>query len=154
MSFDLPHTGEALIATAGELVRIWRSARAQVRPRTFPGLADGLVETVFRRAAQALSAGGGDPEAPYRGAVALVRVDPRDRDASAAEIATEWRLLGEVLRVTGDALGFEPAPRAYLAGAVEAARADAKDLVEGRGPEGVLVVAQLSGFEPPRKRRD
>lgn len=154
MSLDLLRSGEALLATAGELVRIWRSARTQVRPRTFPGLADAVVETTLQRAARAMAGGGGDPQEPYRGAVALARVDPRDREGSAEEIDTEWRLLGEVLRITGDALGFEPAPRAWLGQAVEAGRAGARALAEGRGPRGVLVVGQLSGFEPPRKRRE
>lgn len=154
MKLDLRRTGEALLATAGELERIWRSARAQVRPRTFPGLADGIVPVVLERAARALSEGGGDPDTPYRGAVGLARMDPRDREGAVEEIETEWRLLGEVLRVTGDALGFEESPRKWLARAVETARVGARALVEGRGPAGVLVVAQLSGFEPPRKRRD
>jgi hypothetical protein len=155
LSLDLRHTGEALLATSGELLRIWRSARTQVRPRTFPGLADGLVAAVLERAARSLaSGGGGDPEAPYRGAVALVRVDPRVPSVMAEEIDTEWRLLGEVLRATCDALDVEDAPRRFLADAVKVARADAEALVEGRGPGGVLVVGQLSGFAPPQKRRE
>ena len=153
MSLDHRRTGEALLATSGELLRIWRSARAQVRPGVFPGLADGLVAAVLERAAQRLTSGGGDPADPYRGAVALVRVDPRVRSVSAEEIDTEWRVLGEVLRATCDALDVADAPRRFLANVVEVARADAEALAEGRGPAGVLVVGQVSGFEPPRKQR-
>jgi hypothetical protein len=112
------------------------------------------VAAVLERAAQRLSSGGSDAADPYRGAVALVRVDPRVRAVSAEEIDTEWRVLGEVLRATCDALDVEDAPRQYLARVVEVARADAEALAEGRGPAGVLVVGQLSGFEPPRKVRD
>ncbi|HSN92678.1 MAG TPA: hypothetical protein VLS93_15715 [Anaeromyxobacteraceae bacterium] len=154
MSLDLRRSGEALLATSGELLRIWRAARAEVRPGVFPGLADGLVAAVLERAAQRLSAGGGDAADPYRGAVALVRADPRVPAISAEEIETEWRVLAAVLRAVCDALDVEEEPRAFLARVVEVARADAEALAHGRGPAGVLVVGQLSGFEPPRKKRD
>jgi hypothetical protein len=59
-----------------------------------------------------------------------------------------------VLRATCAALDADDASRTALARAVNVARAGASDLSRGRGPRRVLVVGQLSGFEPPRKRRD
>lgn len=154
MSLDPVHAGEALQATAGELHRIWRAARAQVRPQVFPGLADDATGRLLDRAAEALLEGAEDARAPYRHLGAIVRLDPRHPDSSEAEIETEWRLLAEVLRATCEALDAGDATRDFLARAVEAAREGASELVRGNGPPGILRVQQLSGFAPPRRRRD
>ena len=154
MSLDPVHAGEALQATAGELHRIWRAARAQVRPRVFPGLADDAAGRLLDRAARALLEGALDTGDPYRELAAFVRLDPRHPDASGAELDTEWRLLGEVLRATCEALDAGDEAREFLARAVETAREGVTDLMGGRGPAGVVRVLQLSGFEPPRRRRD
>jgi hypothetical protein len=154
VSLSPARTGEALLVTAGELLRIWRSARAQVRPDIFPGLADAAVGAFLERAARALGAGGADPAAIYAGLVAPIHVDPRDPHRSAREIETEWRLLGEVLRATCEALGADEDSRAALARAIQVARERTEDLVAGRGPRGMVRVARLAGFVPPRRRRN
>jgi hypothetical protein len=151
VSLDPARTGEALLATAGELHRIWRSARAELRPDVFPGLADGAVGALLDAAARALAAGGADPEAIYAGVGAVVRIDPRDRPWSEAEVANEWRLAREVLRATCAALDAAAPARDLLVAAAEAGARGAAALVSGRGPAAILVVAQRSGFAPPRR---
>lgn len=154
MSLDLARTGEALLATSSELHRIWRSARAQIRPNVFPGLLDEAVGAFLERAGRWLEAGAGDPAEPYRRIAGVVRVDALDRRWSASEIDTEWRLAGEVLKATCDALDAGKDARDLLARAIDVAREGADDLARGRGPEGIMVLGQLSGFRPQRRRRE
>lgn len=144
-------TGDALRSASGEVVRLWRVARASARLGVFPGLADGLVASLVERAGDALVEDGGDPAAVVAGAAGAVRVDPRSRDGSAGELDAELAILGTVLETVCAAISAASRARAFLADVVAAARRAAPGMAAGRPPAGVLVVLALSGTAPARR---
>ncbi|HYG69610.1 MAG TPA: hypothetical protein VD838_18185, partial [Anaeromyxobacteraceae bacterium] len=134
------------------LVRIWRSARGAARPGVFPGLLDGVVEPFLRSAGNALAAGE-PPLGPWPRTVGLVRLDPRDVDASVREIEAEWDLLVEVLRASCEALDGEPSAFDWLEKAVATARAGAPALRDRAArPVGIAIAWVWSGVAPSRRR--
>lgn len=141
--------GDAIAASAGELVRLWRAARAQARPKVFPGLLDGLVEDLFARLGEAL-AQGQDPALLWPGLAGLVRLDPHAPERSRAELEAEWDVAHGVLRAACDALDAEDDVREWIARAVVLARSAARTLERGR-PPGVVIAWALSGLAGVRR---
>jgi hypothetical protein len=142
--------GDALVRASGELVRIWRSARAQDRPAVFPGLLDGLLPDFFLRAADGLGAGR-DPALVWTECEGIVRLDPRDLDRSREELDAEWDLAEQVLVSACEALEAGDAASEWLARAIVIARTGSRTLDARSGPEGVAVVWWLSGFRGVRR---
>ncbi len=150
MSLGAAQTAAAIRAASAELARIWRQARLQARAGVFPGLIEGVVPDFLDRAAAALETGA-DPATVWAATTGAVRVDPRERRRSAAEIEAEWTIFGAVLDAVCEALSTDAAVRERLAAAVASARAGAADIAEGRGPNGVVVALALSGTGPARR---
>jgi len=144
--------GDAIAASAGELVRLWRANRAQARPDVWPGLLDGLAEDFLVRAGDAL-AEGRDPALVWPSTAGLVRMDPRALDRTRAEIDAEWDLVSGVLSAACDALEAGEAAREWLARAIVIARTGARTLDEGGGPRGIVVAWSLAGLAGARRAR-
>jgi hypothetical protein len=139
-------TGAAIAEAAADLARIWRGARSDASPETFPGAIDGVVELFVRRAGDALATGG-DPGDAWAQALGVVRLAAAPGEAERG-IEAEWRLLGEVLAAACDTLEAAPSGADFLARAVDAARRGIGALRAGSGPPGVVVVYQRSGLRP------
>lgn len=152
MTLSSRRAGEALVRATGELVRAWRSARAQARPAVSPGLVDGVVEDFLVRAGEGLAARR-DPALVWPACQGVVRLDPRALDRSRAEHDAEWDLVEQVLASACLALDAEEGVREWLARALVIARAGSRALDGGGGPRGVLLVWSLGGFRPTRPAR-
>jgi hypothetical protein len=139
-------TGAAIAEAAGDLARVWRGARSDASPDTFPGAIDGVVEFFVARAGDALAVGG-DPADAWTATLGIVRLAAGPGEAERG-IEAEWRLLGEVLAAACDTLEAAPSGAEFLARAVEAARRGIGSLRAGSGPRGVVVVHQRSGLRP------
>ena len=142
--------GEGIAASAGELARLWRATRAQARPDVWPGLMDGLVDELFLRTGEALAAGG-DPARVFPSLAGLVRIDPRERDRSRAELDAEWDVAERVLEAACDALAAGEEVRLWLSKAVVVGRAYTRRLDRGGGPRGIVVAWLLSGLAAARR---
>jgi len=152
VNLDLRRSGDALAASAPDLARAWRGARAPARPGCFPGLLDGLIEPLLALAADGLAAGG-DPAAPWAAAVGVVRVDARDRRRTLGELDAEWDVLEQVLRAACDALGAGEDVRGWISRALVISRAGSWTLLAGGGPRGILVVKVFSELGATRRAR-
>jgi hypothetical protein len=137
--------GEAIAASAGELTRVWRSARLQARPGAFPGLLDGVMEGFFTRAGEALAADR-DPALLWPSTTGIVRLDPVALDRSREEIEAEWDLAVAVLASACEALGAGEAAAEWLERAIVLARAGSRTLDARGGPRTIVVVWALSGL--------
>jgi hypothetical protein len=142
--------GDAIAASAGELVRLWRATRSQARPRVFPGLLDGLVEDLFVCLGEAL-ARGQDPALLWPGLAGVVRIDPHDRERVRKELDAEWDVADGVLRAACDALDAGDDVREWITRAVVLARAGTRTLDEGGGPPGIVIAWALSGLAGVRR---
>jgi hypothetical protein len=148
VSLDARLTGEALRATAGDLVRVWRSARRALGQGAPPGALDGVMEEFLERVAEALLAGA-PTSAVWSRTGGVVRLPAGPGGAALAE--AEWRLVEGVLESAGRALGVADGVAAEVRGAVEAAIAALP--VDGPGrPAQVLVVRLLPAVRPPSRR--
>lgn len=152
MTLGAHRAGDAIARAAGELVQVWRAARAQARPAVFPGLVDGVLEDFVLRAGAAL-ADGKDPALVWPACEGTVRLYPRAPDRSRAELDAEWDLAVEVLASACEALDAGDEAAEWLARAVVFARSGARTLHRGGGPRGVALVWLLSGFRPTRPAR-
>jgi hypothetical protein len=147
MTLDVRRTGEAIGAAAAELTRIWRAARLEARPDLFPGTLDAVVEPFIAGVGEALVLGR-EPEEVWGGLTGVVRADGRAPGGAEDLWLAEWRLLAEVLAAACEALQAPADVPDQVARAVEEARRGTEDLLEGAGPDGVLVVWTLGGFRP------
>jgi len=141
--------GKALAASAGEALRLWRSARRHARPQVFPGLLDGLVEE-FARAVGETFAAGWDPESVWSALEGVVRALP---EGTGEELEAEWVLAGEVVSAIADALKAGPDARHHAIGAAREAFRRTTDLAASKGAwrGKVLVVRVLANGKPRRK---
>ena len=151
MTLDAHRAGEALSASAGELARIWRSARAGARPDLFPGYLDGLIEPFVALAGEGLAAGR-DPALLWPAAEGVVRVDGRDERRTLRELDAEWDLAEEVLHAACQTLDAGGAAREWISRAIVIARTGSRTLTDGSGPSGVLTVRMLSRGATRRAR--
>jgi hypothetical protein len=147
VTVDLRRTGEAIGAAAGELTRIWRSARLEALPELFPGTLDGVVEPFVTAVGDALVLGQ-EPEEIWGRLVGTVRADRAAPGGLRETWRAEWGLLAAVLAATCDALEAQADAVDRVARAVEGARRGTEALLAGEGPDGVLVVWTLGGFRP------
>jgi hypothetical protein len=145
VTLDARRAGDALSASAVDLARVWRAARAAARPEAFPGLLDGVVETFLAAAGLAL-AGGRDPALVWPATAGIVRL-PADERRTRAELDAEWDLLEDVLAAALRALDADDGALEWMRRAVVLARAGARGLGTPGGPPGVLAVRLLS--RPP-----
>jgi len=143
--------GDALAASAPDLARVWRAGRAAARPQAFPGLLDGLIESFFGLAGEAL-ADGRDPALVWPSTSGVVRV-PRDARRARAELEAEWDLVEEVLVASLRALEARDEATLWVKRAVVIARAGARALGAPGGPAGVLAVRLLSDPGATRRAR-
>jgi hypothetical protein len=137
--------GDAIVISAGELTRLWRSTRAHASPDVWPGLLDGIANDLFLRLGEGL-AEGRDPALVWPDLVGIVRIDPLDRARSRVEIEAEWNVAEAVLAKACDALETGADVREWLARALAVARAGSRTLGEGGGPRGILVVWWIAGL--------
>jgi len=151
MTLDAHRAGDALSASAGELARLWRSARAGARPDLFPGYLDGLIEPFFILVGEGLAAGR-DPALLWPAAVGVVRVDGRDPRRTRSELDAEWDLAEQVLDAACQSLGAGDAAREWISRAIVIARTGSRMLPDGGGPRGILAVRMLSGGATRRAR--
>ncbi len=152
MTLDLRRSGDALSAAAGELARVWRTARAAARPGCFPGLLDGIIEPFFAVTAEAL-AEERDPALVWMSLTGVVRVDARDRGRTLDELDAEWDAAEGVFRAACSALDAGDAVTGWISRAVVIARADSRTLLVGRGPRGILVVKVFSALDATLRAR-
>jgi hypothetical protein len=127
--------GDAIAAAAGDIARLWRSANGGVRPARIDALAEPFVQAL----GEALARGDG-PGAAWAQAAGTARLDDRDVERSLEEIDAEWVALGTVLAATADALGADSATRAFLAEAIEKARAGSRTLGTNGAPARIVVL--------------
>ena len=151
MKLGPERTGAAIAEAAGDLARIWRGARSDASPETFPGAIDDVVEIFVRRAGDALATGGDAADA-WAQALGVVRLAAGPGEAERG-IEAEWRLLGEVLATACETLEAAPSGADFLARSVEAARRGIGSLRASGGPPGVVVVYQRSGLRPRNASR-
>lgn len=144
---EIRRTGEALAHAARELVRVWRAARQETRPTAFPGLADGVVESLVAAVGEALVVGRA-PEEVWSRVEGVVRLDHSEDGQADEELFAEGRLLTEVLASACEALDTGPAVADEVARAAERAAQGLLDLRDGPRPHGVVVVWQLSPLRP------
>ena len=139
-------------AHQGELTRIWREARAIARPRVFPGLIDGVVESFFDTCGAVLAAGG-RPEEVWPALRGVVR---RATGHVPGEVHREWALLWEVLAAATEAVSCDEDSREWLKGAATDCRYGTASLISGleRCPPELLVAVVLSPFVTPRVRQE
>lgn len=140
-------TGEAIAHAARELVRVWRAARLETRPTAFPGLADGVVESLVAAVGEALVVGRAPGEVWSR-VEGVVRLDRATDGQAEDELLAEGRLLAEVLASACEALDTGPAVADEVARAAEGAAQGLLELRDGLRPHGVVVVWQLSALRP------
>jgi hypothetical protein len=139
VSLDVRRAGEALRAAAGDLVRLWRSARCAAGETAFAGALDGVMEEFLERVAEALLHDT-PPEAVWSGTGGVVRIPPGT--GGTARVEAEWRLAGGVLASAGQALQVSDDVAARLQRSVSAAIA-ALPIDGTRHPREVLVVWTL-----------
>ncbi len=151
MTLDAHGAGDAIAASAAELARLWRSARASVRPAPFPGYLDGLVEPFFVLVGEGL-AEGHDPALLWPAAVGVVRIDGRDARRTRAELDAEWDLAEQVLNAACRTLDASDAAREWISRAVVIARSGSRTLSAGGGPRGIVTVRMLSENATRRAR--
>jgi hypothetical protein len=143
---DARQTGEAIAAASDDLTRIWRAARLEARPDVFPGALDGVVADFVANVGEALLLGR-EPRDVWARTEGVLRVDPAE-GLTNEELATEWRLVGEVLGAACEALDADPASADLVARTVEEGRRGTASLRAGGEAHGVVVVRLLSGFRP------
>jgi len=144
VTLEVHRAGDALAASADELARMWRSARAAARPDQLPGSLDGLIESFFVLVGEGLATGR-DPVLLWPAAVGVVRVDGRDARRTRSELDAEWDLAEQVLQAACQTLDAGDAAREWISRAVVIARTGSRMLPEGGGPRGILTVRMLSG---------
>ncbi len=145
MTLEARRAGDAIAASAGEVTRVWRSARLQARPGAFPGLLDSVMQDFFTRAGEGLAAGR-DPALTWPSTTGVVRLDPNALDRSREEIEAEWDIAATVLASTCVALGAGEAAAEWLERAIVLARTGSRALERRGGPRGILVAWALSGL--------
>jgi len=150
VTLEARRAGDAIARSAGDLARIWRASRVQLRSVHFPGLLDGLVEDFFARAGEALGAGR-DPALVWPATTGLLRLDPRDVARSHAQIDAEWDLAAGVLDSACESLDAGEAAAEWIARAVLVARSGSRTLERGGAPEGVAIAWLLSKVRPPAR---
>ncbi|HET7825023.1 MAG TPA: hypothetical protein VFK90_06800 [Anaeromyxobacter sp.] len=150
MSAGRTAAGEAIVASAPDLARLWRATRLQGRRRLLPGLLDGIVADVLVRAGEGLAAGD-DPALAWSRIAGVVRLEARERARSRVELEADWDALESVFRGACEALAAGDEVKAWIAQALAAARAGARTLGEAGGPPGIVVVWWFA--DPPPARR-
>ena len=143
--------GRILEQSAGELLRIWRLARAASRSGVFPGLLDGVMASFFSSAGAAMAAGS-PPEDVWKGVSGMIRTSDT---LGAAELTAEWAVAMEVLAAVCESFSAEPAVAEWLARAVAGAERATTGLSEAKAsaPSRVLEVHILGEMPPPRRVR-
>jgi hypothetical protein len=149
---DLRRSGDAIAATALDLARVWRGARAATRRDWFPGVLDGAIEGFFALAGAYL-AEGRDAEEVWPATAGVVRVDAHDKRRSRAELDAEWDLAEQVLQAACQALSAGDEVTDWMARAIALARGGRRKLLAGEGPAGIVVVRTFSGATPPARGR-
>jgi len=142
--------GRILEQSSGELLRIWRLARAASRNAVFPGMLDGVMASFFQSAGRVLATGG-PPEDAWKGTSGMLRVSER---LGAAELTAEWAVAMEVLAAVCESFSAEPAVGEWIARAVaEAERATSRQPGASSAgvPAGVLEVRIVGDMPPPKR---
>lgn len=135
---------EVLTVQAGEMLRIWRLARAAIQPDMLPGLADGPLESFFAALGPLLGRGArpGEVGPLLRG---VVRLPP---GGATAPLAEEWDVARQVLRAACESLGAAAIVAGWLEDTAlagkEAALAAARG--EAGAPPGLVQVTVFSGL--------
>ncbi len=150
MALDAAESGKVIERSAGELLRIWRLARASARPQVFPGLLDGVMGDFFTRVGQLLS-DGASPEEAWKRLTGIVRHSPR---LGAKEFTGEWAVAMEVLSAACESFDAAPEVAEWLARAV----AEAERGTSGIGsdsrpptPEGIAIAVLHGEMQLPRR---
>ena len=135
---------EVLSVQAGELLRIWRSARLASQPEMLPGLSDGALESFFRALGPMLASGARPADAG--GALSgTLRVPP---GGASGTLAGEWDVVRQVLRAVCDSLGAGEGVARWLEEAAEAGRDTALRFARGENtaPHRLVLLRVFSGL--------
>jgi hypothetical protein len=119
MPGDASQSGLAIQQGAGELLRIWRLARATAKRELGAGLLDDVMGIFFQRAGKLL-AENGKPENVWEGLAGVMRVSAAKGPQALTE---EWAIAMEVLAAACEALQAEATVADWLARAVGSAEA-------------------------------
>ncbi len=150
MAIDATQTGKLIEQSAGELLRIWRLARATARPQVFPGLLDGVMGDFFERAGRLLAAGAAPAEL-WSGLRGLIRLSPR---LGARELTGEWAVAMEVLSAACESFDAAPEAGEWLARAVAEAERGTSALGADPShakPDGIVTIVVHSEMQAPRR---